>query len=58
MNLLGDIFNAVDNVDDQDDYGFRASFFKIAPNVIDDYTKKKCLNMQLENSETPEKYKQ
>ena len=47
MNLLGDILNAGDNVDDQEDYGFRGSFFKIAPTLIDDYTKKKCLNMQL-----------
>ena len=45
MNILGDILNAGDNVDDQEDHGFRGSFFKIAPTVIDDYTKKKCLNM-------------
>ena len=38
-NLLGDILNAVDNVDDQEDYGFTGSFFKISPTVIDDYIK-------------------
>ena len=41
--------NAGDNVDDQEDDGFRGSFFKIAPTAIYDYKKKKCLNMQLEN---------
>ena len=49
MNMLGNILNAGDNVNDQEDYGFRESFFKIAPTVIDDYTRKKFLNMQLEN---------
>ena len=49
INLLGDILNAVDNVDDQEDYGFRGSLFNIAPTVIDDYIKKKFLNVQLEN---------
>ena len=49
MNLLGDILNDVDNVDDQEDHGFRVSFFKISPTVIDDYTKKKFMNMQLEH---------
>ena len=48
-NLLGDIFNAGDNVDSQEDYGFTGSFFKPPPTVIDDYTEKKYLNMQLEN---------
>ena len=48
-NLVGDIFNAGDNVDDQEYYGFTGSFFKNAPTVIDDYTKNKILNMQLEN---------
>ena len=46
MNLLGDIFNSIDNVDDQEDYGFTESLFKIAPTVIDYCTKKKFLNMQ------------
>ena len=48
-NLLGDILNAGDNVDYQEDYGFTGSFSKIAPTIIDYCTKKKCLNMQLEN---------
>ena len=47
-NLLGDILNAVDNVDDQEDYGFRGSYVKTDPTVIDDYTKKKFLNMEVE----------
>ena len=50
--MLGDILNAGDNVEDQEDYGFTGSFFKIPPTVIYDYTKKKCLNMQLENLRT------
>ena len=49
MNLLGGIFNAGDDVDDQEDYKFIGSYFKISPTIIDDYTKKKCLNMQQEN---------
>ena len=49
MNLLGGIFNDSENVDDQEDYGFRGLFFKIAPTVVDYYTKKKFLNMQLEH---------
>ena len=28
-NMRGDILNAGDNVDDQEDYGFRGSYFKI-----------------------------
>ena len=48
MNLLGGILNAGDNVDDQEDYGFRGSFFKISPTVIYHYTKK-IMNMQLEH---------
>ena len=47
-NLFCDILNAGDNVDNQEDYGFGGSFFKIAPTVIDDYTIKKLMNMQLE----------
>ena len=47
-NMLGDILNTGNNVDDQEDYGFTESCFKIAPTVIDDYTKNKFLNMQLE----------
>ena len=49
MNLLGDISNAGDNVNYQEDYGFTGSLFKIAPTVIDDCTKKKWMNMQLAN---------
>ena len=48
-NLIGEILNAGDNFDDQEDYRFTGSYFKIAPTVIDEYTKKKFLNMQLEN---------
>ena len=47
-NLLGDVLNAGDNVDDQEDYGFRGSIFNIDPTVIDDYTKNKLINMQPE----------
>ena len=39
-NLLGDIWNAGDNVNDQENYGFTRSFIKIAPTVVDYYTKK------------------
>ena len=39
-NLLGDILNAGDNVYDQEGYRFRGSDFRIAPTVIDDYTKR------------------
>ena len=48
-NMRGDILNASDNVDDQEDFGFTGSYLKIAPTFIDDYTKKKFLNLQLEN---------
>ena len=41
--------NAGDNVDDPEDYEFTGSFLKITPTVIDDYNKKKLMNMQLEN---------
>ena len=47
-NLFGDILNAGDNADDQEDYGFRTSFFKITPTVIYDYTTNKLMNMLLE----------
>ena len=43
--MLGDILNIGDNVDDKEDDGFRGSFFKIYPTIIDDYTKTKYLNM-------------
>ena len=39
-NMIGEILNAGDNVDDQEDFEFTGSQFKIPPTVIDDYTKK------------------
>ena len=45
--MRGDILNAGDNVDDQENFGFTESYFKIAPTNIYDYTKK-LLNMQQE----------
>ena len=56
MNLLGDILNDGDNVYDQEDYGFRGSFVKISPTVIDDYTKKNISEYSARNFETLEKY--
>ena len=47
--MIGEILNAGDNVDDQEDYGFTGSYFKIAPTNIDDYKKNKFLNMQQSN---------
>ena len=47
--MIGEILNASDNVDDQEDSGFTGSYFKFPPTVIDDYIKNKILNMQLEN---------
>ena len=47
--MLDDILNAVGNVDDHEYYGFRGSLIKIAPTALYYYTKKKLLNMQLEN---------
>ena len=47
MNMLDSILNPRGNVEDQEDYGFKASFFRISPNVIDEITKNKLLNMQL-----------
>ena len=47
--MLGDILNSGDNVDVKEDYGFRDSYFKIAPTILNYNTKNKCLNMQLEN---------
>ena len=38
-NMRGDILNAGDNIDDQENFGFTESYFKIAPTNIDDYTK-------------------
>ena len=47
--MIDEILNVDDNVDDIEDFGFTGSYFKIAPAVIDDYTKNKFLNMQQEN---------
>ena len=47
--MIGEILNDGDNVDDQEDFGFTVSYFRIPPRVIYSYTKKKYLNMQLEN---------
>ena len=41
--------NSGDDVDNQEDYWFTGSYFKTSLTVIDAYTKKKCLSMQLEN---------
>ena len=41
--------NAGGNVEDQEDYGFTASFLKIPPTAIDDITKRKLMKMQLGN---------
>ena len=48
-NMRCEILNAGENVDDQENFGFTESYFKIAPTNIDDYTKNKLLNMQREN---------
>ena len=39
-NMRGEIFNAGDNVDDQEYFEFTESYYKIAPTNIYDYTKK------------------
>ena len=44
--MSGDILNSGANVEDQEDYGFIASFFKISPIVIDDITKNKLMKMK------------
>ena len=38
--MIGEILNTGDNVDDQEEFGFTGSYFKIYPTVIDDYTKR------------------
>ena len=48
-NMNGEILNAGDNVDDQDFFGFTASYFKIAPTNIDDYINNKFPNVQQVN---------
>ena len=45
-SMRGEILNAGENVNDQEDSGFTGSYFKIAPTNIDDYTKNKYLYMQ------------
>ena len=47
--MIGEILNSGDNVDDQEYCGFNGSYFKTAPTVIDEYTEKKFLDMQLED---------
>ena len=37
--MRGEILNAGNNVNDQENLGFTESYFKIAPTNIDDYTK-------------------
>ena len=49
INMRGDILNAGDNIDDQENFGFIESYFKISPTNIYDYTKNKLLNIQQEN---------
>ena len=47
--MIGEIFNSVDNVDNQEDYWFTGSYLRSPHTNIDDYTKNKCLNMQRED---------
>ena len=49
INTSGDILNAGENVDDEECFGFSESYFKIAPTNIDEYTKRKLLNLQQDN---------
>ena len=48
-NMIGEILNAGDHVDDQEDFGFKGSYLKIEPTVIYDNTKNKFLDMQQEH---------
>ena len=41
--------NVGDNFDDEEIFGFSELFFNRAPTNIDEYTKKKILNLQQEN---------
>ena len=54
--MRGDILNAVDNVNDQENFGFTESYFKIAPTNIDDYTKN-ITEYATRDFETPERYR-
>ena len=47
--MKSDRLNAGDTVDDQENFGFTESYFKISPTNINGYTKNKLLNMQQEN---------
>ena len=57
MNLFDEILNAVGNVDDQEDHGFIGSFFSIYHIIIDDKTKNKLINIQLETWDHREIYR-
>ena len=46
--MIDEILNVSDNVNDQGNFVFTESYFKIAPTDIDDYTKNICLNMKRE----------
>ena len=48
-NTSGDILNNKDTVDDKEMFGFSESYFKIAPTNIDEFTKRKVLNLQQDN---------
>ena len=56
-NMRGDILNAGDNVDDQENFGFTESFFKIAPTNIDEYINMYITEYATREYETPEKYR-
>ena len=47
MNVSGNILNAGENVEDQEDYGFTASFFKTTPIIIYNTTKNKLMKMKI-----------
>ena len=49
MNVLGNIWNAGENVEGQEYYRFTESFFKISSTIIDDIIKNKLTNIQLGN---------
>ena len=52
MNVLGNIWNAGENVEGQEYYRFTESFFKISPTIIDDIIKNKLMKIQLWNLRT------
>ena len=49
MNVLGDILNDGGNDECQEEYEFTVSFFKFAPTIINDITKKKLIYIKLVN---------